>query len=321
MDTRLATQKLLTAVAQLQTGMESDDVLRPSTIGQCGGRLWARANGIQPETEREIKYSWHAFQGDLFESAIRQLLRLAGAEVLDPVEPHEREDRGLGPEERDPLTGFLPHGDGAILWPEAGIETWSLLECKYLRSMAMRGIILDGVQQAERMYLFQSVAYLKLAWLIAKNNGWDIPIPSQSVILAGSKDPSSVAMFLRQAVAQARYEEKPPEKLTEREAAQIERKKVWRPRLEGLYEPDVFYWETLSLADPVVQQTWELITGMPRAMKEDEPMFLHNPLLGDNEIDVECAAYCEVAAWCRDYHLQNGLEASIAAELAARGGS
>ena len=307
----LATRKLLSAVASLSTGMESGAVLRPSTVGQCPGRLWAQAHGVAEPEAREEKYSWHAMQGDVFEGLVRDLLRMAGATVLDPVEPGHRASMGLGEEKKDPLTGFVPHGDGAILWPDVGIERWSLVEMKNLRAMAARAMILDGIQATERMYWFQSVTYLKLAWLIVENNGWRIPTPSESVLILGPKDPSTVAMFLRQAIAQTKYEEKPEEKKSEYEREQTAKKRKWRGRLEELEDPDTFYWETLSLHDPAVQQTWGEITKVPGLVKADEPTFIHDPMLEEGKLDSECQWYCPVLTWCRDYHLDQQLKQNL----------
>ena len=288
-DLPLAKTKLLTAIASTSTGMESDDILRPSTCGNCPRRQWLDAHSQKEKEVRELKYSWYAFQGTLTEAALRPFLRMAGAEVLDPPTAEERE-RPNAPNFRSELD-MLPHVDGAIRWEEVGIDEWALLEFKALRATASIDIILNGVQYARDNW-YQAVAYLMQAKEAVQNAGWAIDIPRQLMFFLAPKDASTVQMLIGGRTKTTIKEREHPEKMKPEEIERAQKKAHWRGRLEEIGDL-VFYMEMIRADDPRVLETWEEIKELPGMLRQDEaPPPLHDPLLEPDELDVECAAYC-----------------------------
>jgi hypothetical protein len=296
LDTKLAREKLLTAVGTLTSGMESDAILRPSSCGQCPRRLWLKTRtweqqGMSSE-KRDPRFSWYALQGTVIEHLMRPLLRLAGAQVFDPPDQQAHFI--------DPVTGMAPHVDGAVLWPEVGILEHAFLEFKDLRAQAAIDILLGGLQ-ADRGYWYQAVAYLYSAQMAVANMGWDIPAPRQLMLVLTPKDPSTTNMLMQGRLRSTQKERGESTKpMTAEEQARAEQKKAWRGRLEELGGIE-FYFQLIHQDDPDVQQTWGEIKHIQQLLGNPvPPLPLHDPTLPEDKLDVECAAYCEEATACRD---------------------
>jgi hypothetical protein len=193
-----------------------------------------------------------------------------------------------------------PHVDGAIRWPEVGINEWAFLEFKNLRTMAAVDLVLEGLQP-DRMYWFQAVAYLMLGRIAIDNMGWDIPTPNQMVFWMAAKDPSTTNMMVRQRVKPTKKETDHPEKMKDEEITRARLKAGWRERLVNLgSDYGSFYVELIHKDDPDVQATWEEIKALVPMLAADTPPHpeVHNPLLPENELNVECAAYCDYTVEC-----------------------
>jgi hypothetical protein len=309
MDQALAKMKIFSAIAELTDTMASDEVLRPSAAGQCPPRLWYRQAAIKDEAyapERNPENSWAALQGNLTEVLLRDLLERAGAEILHPPE-----DWGTS---RDEQTGQIPHADGAIRWPDVGLDDWHFLETKFLRAMAAVEIILNGVEE-ERIYKFQAANYLHLGELIVANAGWDIPVPKRMCFMLAPKDPSTARMFVNQRInlnkGEREYEADNTKKSRTFSFEKYQRKLDWQARVEVI-GPLSFYFEVLDKQDPEVLGAWDDTIKLMHELKTPwPPEPLHDPHAPEDMQDAECKWYCEFADRCRADILKRNLKRSV----------
>jgi hypothetical protein len=303
---------ILKSVVDLQDPMASDAILRPSAAGYCPPRLWFKQDLIkrgQPLVQEIVPdRNWSAMQGNIMEVALRQVLRLAGAQVLDP--PREWLDG------EEPETLMEPHCDGALLWPEVGLYEWTILESKYLRGTAAQQLITEELT-GSRDYEYQGVSYLKGAATLVKKAGWDIPTPKQLLFVVMPKDPSMVKMFLGQALKLNKGEVKLNDGLllTPAEEKRVDPAKVdWKLRtaerlaaFEGVYP---FYSELLQVTDERVDEVWQDILAVAASLKMPwPPEPIHDPLSSD--LDKECEWYCEVRDLCIQTQMKKLMTESV----------
>lgn len=321
-DTILIGQKMLTAIASLPNPMTSDEPWRPSSCGNCPRRLWYMRRDVKAGIDfdaREPKFAWMAMQGNLAEAFLREMLKVAGADVWDPpdesVEAKPDIFGNVRGKARDPDTDFLPHVDGAILWPEVGITERTILELKYLRAMAFNDLVFNGFW-GSRDYSHQGTAYLKTAGTLAKNYGWDVQLDTL-FFFAWAKDPSTASMFQRQKIKRAKYEDAPK---NDEDVKKSAAKDVVRQRLEGMFEPGVMYSEFIHVSDDDVGYAWEDIKLTYKALQDREhvPEPLHNPTLPEGDLDVECAFYCHALEECRELQEQHAWKQTLPANLGGK---
>lgn len=311
-DPAMFQSKILQAVGSLEDLMASEDILRPSASGYCPERLWLLTylakKGQRIVSENMPDRQWSAMQGNIMEVALRNVLRLAGAQVLDPPDVWES---GMEPE-----TLMSPHCDGALLWPEVGINEWVIIESKHLRTTESQKLI-TGTLMEHRTYLYQAVSYLMSAETLVENAKWDIPTPKKLLFILMPKDPSVLKMFLGTALKLNKGEQAYVDdaQLTARQQkevdpARVEWKQTTAERLasfEGVYP---FYSEMLSVEDEIVPQAWEEIVKLSSALNLPwSPGPLHDPFSTD--LDPECAWYCEVVDLCRDRIMKKELKESV----------
>jgi len=322
LDVRLATAKMYTAIEELGNRADSDIVLRPSSIGWCPARLWeAYHNPEDLKEERAASRAWAPLQGTWNEPLMALILRGAGAEVIDP--PENDDDNVL--QEPSPITGFIPHVDRLIRWPEVGLTEWCWLELKDLRAMAQIDLLLHTLQH-DRQYWWQVVSYLKDAPTIMANFGrmsgvWKTlhvlgVVPDTMVFFSVAKDPSSTRMLLSQRLREPQYErdyregnlgmyKSGPKKgqmkeLTQEQHEMIANRVLWRERLEQNAEQSDFYMEVLPADDPIVEATWSSILETIELVKDEERApVIHDPTLPEDQLHIECAVYCPLLEQCR----------------------
>lgn len=332
-------QKLFAASALLSKRADSGVVLRPSSCGYCPTRLWKdkqdRDAGL-PKPPDEPMRTWPALQGQYNESLIVLLLQVAGAEVL--LAPSEKELAEIpGGERPDDVFGVPPHIDGAIRWPEEGIEDWAVLEFKDLRSNAAIPIALDGLYGADRGYWFQLAAYGKQnhfalknyarvsqAWAEVSWTHWQGL--SSTLFVSCAKDPSTTKMLLAQRLAVPQYElsfretglNPQGKPLKPEQLLMIDTRVQNRARIEELGGGIEFYLELIPHDDEAMVETWREIQNLPALVNGAEPPTpIHDVSLPEGERDPECAFYCPHATWCLEYfhpeqaELLKQLEASI----------
>lgn len=302
-DTSLARAKLYAAIAEQAGFQQQPFVLRPSNIGQCPLRLKfeseASAAGLQ-NSERGPRMIWSAYQGEVTEELTRLLLRSAGAEI---IEPPEGSDVWMADVEPDPETGFKPHIDGLIRWPEIGIEQWSILEVKNLRVYAHLDLLFDRLY-AERTYWFQAVSYLRIARLAMEQYArhsleWNDlheagVVPQGIFFVSVAKDPATTNMMANQQTSVAQYETKVPAKgYKPEQIAMMAKKQIKRERLEANDNDPSFYFEYVDRNDPSVLETWDDIINIKRQVElSPRPEPLHNIAVSDDDLPTECRWYC-----------------------------
>lgn len=324
LDVRLATAKMFTAIEELGNRADSDIVLRPSTVGWCPSRLWeAFHNPEDLKEERAASRAWAPLQGTWNEPLMALILRAAGAEVIDP--PEHDDDNTL--QQPSPVTGFVPHVDRLIRWPEVGLIEWCWLELKYLRAMAQIDLLLHTLQH-DRQYWWQVVSYLKDASTIMRNFGqmsevWRTLhvlgiVPTNMVFLSIAKDPSSTRMLLSQRLREPQYERDYREgnlgtyktgkkkgqakELTQEQHEMIANRALWRERRDQNAEQSDFYFELLPSDDPIVEATWTRILETIEQVKnpDERPAVIHDPTLPEDKLHIECAVYCPLLEQCRE---------------------
>lgn len=317
MNHALAIDRLYKAAAELGYKPGGGVVLRPSNAGYCPARLWWTIR--QPDLDvRDPKREWAPLQGTYNEALMKLLLRVAGAEVIDP--PHLADDIKPHPEFQDPETGMTPHTDGLLRWPEVlGHSEWVFLELKFQRAQAQIGLFDAGLYN-DRTYWYQGVSYLSLGQLVMDlyaeleaEESWGDPgpwqilqdqgvLPRELVFFSTAKDGSTARMLWGGRTKQTIKELTTPEKMKPEDILRAENKVRMRQRLEDLGGSLDFYLEVVHKDEPEVQQTWEDIRQLPVLMRGDGPPEpLHDSTLAEDDLDVECAAYCPVLFECREW--------------------
>lgn len=219
-----------------------------------------------------------ALQGTVNESLMRTLLRRAGAEILDPsgdgIEFSTSEFESL-------------HPDGALRWPEEGIDDWVFVEFKFLRANACIDIMLNGIE-SDRMYTYQMASYLLGSREACDTMGWQIPPPKRILFFLVPKDPSTTRMLLLGRVRPGKKDT--PEKRAWKESI------VERVQQDGVE----FYTEILSNEDAPIALAQQEIRRLPEQLRRDEPPDrLHDSSLDDDKLNVECRFYCGHLEQCR----------------------
>lgn len=327
MDEKLVIGKLYSAISELSARGGDSFMVRPSNVGSCPLMLqWNReqaAAGVAPEP-REGWRDWAALQGNVSEELMSSLLEAAGAEILSPPSDIEDWEESVPP---DPDTGFKPHIDRLIRWPEVGLPSWTVLELKNLRAMGHIELFLSGLFY-ERQYWYQAVAYLKLASLAIQNYGAHSPDsewgalarsgykPGELVFFSSAKDPSTVRMMLAGRLKQTQKEIRTPERMTEEEKARAAWKTLIREKLELTFGGRIdFYMEHHTDSDPSVDDTWLDTINVVNQTKLPSTMApapaLHDPSLPEDQLDVECRAYCPWLDRHRSEALREQLQQSV----------
>lgn len=324
MDTKLVIAKLYSAISELSDHRRDAFTVRPSNVGQCPLRLqWDKEQAAAGGTAdpREGWQDWTALQGTISEELMGELLEAAGAQILTPPTDLTQWSDNVPP---DPATGFKPHLDRLIRWPEVGLDEWAVLELKNLRTMAHIELFLEGLYY-EHVYWYQGVSYLHLAGLAIKNYGQSDPFgtwgvlaqqgyrPTSLVFFSTAKDPSTTRMLLNQRLKPTQKELNNPHKMTPEDEAKAKWKAGIRDRLEQEFGGRIdFYMEQHSLNDPAVQETWLDIQNVVRRV--NAPAFappLHDITLREDERDVECRFYCPWVQRHQDLVLNEQLTESL----------
>lgn len=319
--------RVYTAIEQLSE-QGSGVALRPSNIGNCPLRLkWSLQD--QMKEERDPRRQWMTLQGTIAEEAIARILEIAGAEIMHPPSGQDVWHPDVEP---DADTGFKPHFDRLIRWPEVGLTEWNLLELKDLRVTAQINLWLEGLY-AEDTYWHQAVTYLMQSTKAIENyarvednqsdSGSPTPwgdlhrsgvVPVGLVFFSAAKDPSTTKMMLGQRIKPAQYENNPAKMKPE----QLERKQ-WkeqvRARLEEYGGTIDFNIEVIDRDDPAVIDTYEDIKIRVReiqgAVKFDGYIApSHDISVPEDEMDDECKWYCPYL----QRHMMLGFQVVEAAE-------
>lgn len=332
----LAVASLYAAVGSVGNRRDAAQVLRPSRMGQCPLRLW-KANQDGASVDPDPRRQWPALQGSYNEALIRGLLRLAGASVIDP--PPGDDDTSW--QDPDPILGVRPHVDGLIRWPAVGILNWAFLELKYLRATAHLSIAMNGLL-SDRDYSWQTVTYLGTARQLMENYAnapqadplWgDLLalniVPKRSLFLSTAKDPSMTRMMFSQQTRPAKYETEEGRTLkgrktkngyvgggvrdlTEHELTQIARRRDYLERYSQIGEQLDWYLEEIHFDAPDIQEIWRQVVLIPGMVQAPEPPLpIHDVMLPEEDLHIECAAYCEAKEWCYDLTLSRNLLTSI----------
>lgn len=308
----LARAKLYGAITEQAGSQRQPFALRPSNIGQCPLRLWFAQEdakqGLDFE-ERLPRNVWSAFQGSVNEELMRALLRAAGAEI---IEPPEESDVWMENIEPDPETGFKPHLDGLIRWPEIGLTEWAVLECKNMRVFGHLALLWDGLF-ADRTYWYQAVSYLRLAPLAIQHyaefehqypgpdaGAWiqmyeERVVPAGIFFMSTAKDPATSNLQIQQQLKAPMYETEPPKKgWNDKQLAQMHIRQAKRERYEEAGSDPAFYFEYVERNDLSVLETWDDIINVKRQVElSPRPEPLYNIAVADDDLPTECRWYCQ----------------------------
>lgn len=309
-DLSLARAKLYAAIGEQAGFHQQPFTLRPSNIGQCPLRLQFEHEdslaGKSGGQVREPRHVWSAYQGEVAEELIALLLGAAGAEIVQP--PHDSDEwmEGVPP---DPETGFRPHIDSLIRWPEVGLSDWAILELKDLRTMAHLDLLFHGLYQ-ERVYWYQIVSYLRIAELAMRQYAaWEEDhnapgpwtaltkervTPQGIFFVSTAKDPATANMMAQQQLATPGYETDPPKNgHTQKQLSMMALREAKRQRFEANDSDAAFYLQYVRRDDPSVVETWDDIVNTKRQVElspRAEP--LHNIAVPEAELADECRWYC-----------------------------
>lgn len=308
LEVKLVQDKLYAAISSAREVQQQPFTLRPSNIGYCPLRLRfdmeAAAEGMAPP--RDPKMDWRAFQGALNEDLFRVLLEMAGAVVIAPP----RDSDYWHPRAPvDPETGFAPHLDAMISWPEVGLEGWHVLELKNLRATEHNEFFAEGLYP-NRGRWFQAVSYLMLSQLAVQNYSmieldrfepgpWTELYQSEAeaegiLFLSIAKDPASATMLMGNKTKIPQYESKPPAKgYSQQQLAMMEYRKALRVRLEEFDNNLDFYIEHIPRNDPSVVEAWQDIRAVrEQVLHSPRPEPLYNIAVSDDDLPAECRWYC-----------------------------
>ena len=307
-DVKLVQDKLYAAISSAREVQQQPFTLRPSNIGYCPLRLRfdmeAADSGVgQP---RDPKMDWRAFQGVLNEDLFRVLLEMAGAHVVAPP----RDSDYWHPQvPADPETGFKPHLDALISWPEVGLEGWHVLELKNLRATEHNDFFANGLYP-NRSRWFQAVSYLMLSRLAIKNYSmveldrfepgpWTRlhrdEVEAEGIFFFSvAKDPATATMLMGQRTKTPQYELNPPAKgLKPEQLAMIEFRKALRMRMEQFDQNVDFYFEHVEREDPSVQDVWrDIVAIKDQVLHSPRPEPLYDITVPDDQLSAECQWYC-----------------------------